>query len=100
MSKLDSEFLICCDCKDGCQPLTCACMKLTQEGYENTLDFRDVIRPLKRQLEAKEISQDVYNVNYQRAKRNCGYQQGLIQRNKEEDKARGDILNKITFYNF
>ena len=74
-------------------------MKLTQEGYENTLDFRDVIRPLKRQLEAKEISQDVYNVNYQRAKRNCGYQQGLIQRNKEEDKARGDISKKIILNN-
>ena len=63
-------------------------MKLTQEGYENTLDFRDIIRPLKKQLESGEISQDVYNVNYQRAKRNCGYQQGLIQRNKEEDKVK------------
>ena len=82
------EFMVCCDCKNGCQPNSCACMQLTQEGYENSEDFnKHVSRPLQRRLAAGDIKEVEYKVNRQLAKQNCGYRRGLIQRNNDVDQA-------------
>ena len=63
-------------------------MQLTQEGYEQTKDFHNSVKKLlQRQLAAGEIKEVEYRVNYQRAKQNCGYRRGLIQRNKDVDQA-------------
>ena len=83
-----SDFMVCCDCKNGCQPSTCACMQLTQEGYENSEDFnKNVSRPLQRQLAAGEIKEAQHMVNLAKQKQNCGYRRGLIQRNNDVDQA-------------
>ena len=54
------KFRVCCDCKDGCKPDTCACMKLTYEGYANTEQFGKFRRLLKKQYEQKEITHEQY----------------------------------------
>ena len=82
---LPKDFMVCCNCVTGCQPATCACMRLTQEGYEASEDFHKLIKPLKQKLADGELSPEVFQVQKSQLLYNCGYKQGLIRRDKESD---------------
>ena len=52
------EFMICCSCKDGCQPKTCECMQLTYEGFRSTSDFFQKARGARSDLKNGLITQE------------------------------------------
>lgn len=77
------KFMVCCDCNDGCQPLTCACMELTYEGFRSTTDFFQKSRGARSDLKNGLITKDKYEELCKQICTNVGYHDGIIQTNRK-----------------
>ena len=81
------EFMICCSCKDGCQPNTCECMQLTYEGFRSSKDFFQRARGPRSDFKNGLISKERYDEILQQMQTNCGYHDGILQSNTQLDES-------------
>lgn len=91
------KFMICCSCTDGCQPKTCECMQLTYEGFRSTSDFFQKGRGARSDLKNGLITQERYDEILSQMQTNCGYHDGIIQTNQQQqENKKGSRKNALT----